>query len=260
MKITTTASNRKDIVKAIEEMTGENSKYMRSPTFAYQIGNFTVERDGTVEVKEGYEAKGERILQGLKERGLAEDDVNIEDMKLNIPLDEMDGRKLANLIFLIHSKQYLLNKAFGKEVFKVDEALVKALEESEVGSLEDFRKIFKEHKAKCKGFDFSDENVIFTYLLEDDGDKLKAFIELTAMMVGQAKEQNRINPKETIEDNEKYYLRIWLVRLGLGGLGGKETRKTLLSNLKGHSAFRTKEEEERAKEKNKKKRLEAKKA
>jgi hypothetical protein len=260
MKIETTANDRKDIVKAMTELTGETSKYMGPPTFAYQIGNFTVALDGSIEVEEGFEEDGERILECLKERGLAEDGTGIEDVELNIPISEMDGRKIANLIFLIHSKQYLLNKAFGKEVFKVDGEFVKALEENEVGRLEDFHKIFKEHKAKCKGFDFSDENAIFTYILENDGDKLRAFIELTAMMVGQAKEQNRISPKETIEENEKYYLRIWLVRLGLGGRGGKETRTTLLSNLKGHSAFRTKEEEERAKERNKKKRLEAKKA
>ncbi len=37
----------------------------------------------------------------------------------------------------------------------------------------------------------------------------------------QAKEQKRISPKETIEENEKYYMRIWLLRLGFGGKEGK---------------------------------------
>ena len=60
-----------------------------------------------------------------------------------------------------------------------------------------------------------------------------------------------MNPKETIEENEKYYMRVWLLRLGFGGQGGREIRKALLSNLKGHSAFRTQEESERAKIRNK---------
>jgi hypothetical protein len=58
-------------------------------------------------------------------------------------------------------------------------------------------------------------------------------------MVRTAREQKRISPTETIEENEKYYMRVWLVRLGFDGKGCKETRKMLLENLKGHTAFRT---------------------
>ena len=61
----------------------------------------------------------------------------------------------------------------------------------------------------------------------------------------QAKEQKRISPKETIEENEKYYMRIWLLRLGFGGAEGKEIRDLLMKKLKGHSAFRTEENRQR---------------
>ena len=40
-------------------------------------------------------------------------------------------------------------------------------------------------------------------------------------------------------------MRIWLLRLGFGGKGGKEVRNLLLKNLKGHSAFRTEENKQR---------------
>ena len=74
---------------------------------------------------------------------------------------------------------------------------------------------------------------------------IKAFTHLTAAMVRQAKEQKRISPKETIEENEKYYMRIWLLRLGFGGAEGKEIRDLLMKKLKGHSAFRTDENKQR---------------
>ena len=64
-------------------------------------------------------------------------------------------------------------------------------------------------------------------------------------MVRQAKEQKRISPKETIEENEKYYMRIWLLRLGFGGAEGKEIRDLLMKKLKGNSAFRTDENKQR---------------
>ena len=56
MEIKTTARNRKDVVNAIREFTGEDSVYLGPPTFAYQVGNFMIDRDGTVTVEE--EAQG----------------------------------------------------------------------------------------------------------------------------------------------------------------------------------------------------------
>jgi hypothetical protein len=69
------------------------------------------------------------------------------------------------------------------------------------------------------------------------------------MAFSRAKENNRVQAKIQQPENEKYYMRVWLVRIGLGGKGGAETRKALMKNLKGHSAFRTEEEIEKAKEK-----------
>lgn len=47
------------------------------------------------------------------------------------------------------------------------------------------------------------------------------------------------------EENEKYALRIWLTRLGMNGAEYKSTRKILMANLSGHSAFRTEADKER---------------
>ena len=77
--------------------------------------------------------------------------------------------------------------------------------------------------------------------------------ELAACMAKTAKEAKRVSPKATIEENEKYYMRVWLVRIGLGGKDGKDTRKVFLSRLKGHTAFRTEEDKEKWKERNSKK-------
>ena len=81
--------------------------------------------------------------------------------------------------------------------------------------------------------------------------------ELAACMAKTAKEAKRVSSKATIEENEKYYMRVWLVRIGLGGKDGKETRKVFLSRLKGHTAFRTEEDKEKWKERNSKKSTES---
>lgn len=54
-----------------------------------------------------------------------------------------------------------------------------------------------------------------------------------------------MNPKQTIEENEKYYMRAWLVSIGFGGSEGKEIRAFFLKGLKGHTAFRTSEDAEK---------------
>ena len=64
-------------------------------------------------------------------------------------------------------------------------------------------------------------------------------------MVKKASEQKHVNPKQTIEENEKYYMRAWLVSIGFGGSEGKETRAFFLKGLKGHTAFRTPEDAEK---------------
>ena len=64
-------------------------------------------------------------------------------------------------------------------------------------------------------------------------------------MIKKAKEAKRVSATPVVEENEKYYLRIWLVQLGMAGAVNKESRKALLAGLKGHTAFRTKEEAEK---------------
>ena len=40
--------DRKELVKDISEILGEKAEYMRMPTCAYRIGNYTIAKDGTL--------------------------------------------------------------------------------------------------------------------------------------------------------------------------------------------------------------------
>lgn len=251
MRIDTSAQNRKDVVKAISELTGETARYVGPPTFSYQIGTFLVDREGFTETEN--EEEGMKILNGLREIGLIKRDGKVELINIEVPTAGMDGGHFRNLIFLIHSKQYLINRSFSKEIFQIPRNLIEELEGTEISDKEQFIHIFRQSKDNCKGIDFSEGSAVFSLPTENDPEILRAFTELVVMMVKQAREQKRINHKETIVENEKYYMRVWLLRLGFGGTGGKATRRIIMKNLKGHSAFRTQEEAQRAKERNKQK-------
>ena len=244
MRIETNAANRKDVVKAVSGILGQPSKYMGVPTCSYQIGNCTIDRSGAVETED--EKTAELVRAGLLEQGLIETPhTEVDETTVSIPVEGMSAEGLKNLVFLTRSKQYLINRAFAEDVFRVPTALVEELGSTEIPDAETFLQTFQSHAEGCRGISFQDGKVTFTLPTAGDPGMIKAFTHLTAAMVRQAKEQKRISPKETIEENEKYYMRIWLLRLGFGGAEGKEIRDLLMKKLKGNSAFRTDENKQR---------------
>ena len=50
----------------------------------------------------------------------------------SLPVEGMTAEGLKNLIYLIHSKQYLINRAFAEEVFRIPAELVEALGSAEI--------------------------------------------------------------------------------------------------------------------------------
>ena len=244
MRIETNAANRKDVVKAVSGILGEPSKYLGVPTCAYQIGNCTIDRSGAVETED--EKTAELVRAGLLEQGLIETPhTEADETTVSIPVEGMSAEGLKNLIYLIHSKQYLINRSFAEEVFRIPAELVEALGSAEIPDAETFLQTFQDHAEGCRGISFPDGKMAFTLPAINDPDMILAFTHLAAAMAQQAREQKRIRPDETIEENEKYYMRIWLLRLGFGGAEGKEVRNLLLKNLKGHSAFRTEANKQR---------------
>jgi len=244
MRIETNAANRKDVVKAVSGILGQPAKYMGVPTCSYQIGNCTIDKSGAVVTED--EKTAELVTAGLTEQGfIGSPEPEMNKTTVSLPMKDMTAEGLKNLIFLIRSKQYLIGRAFAEDVFRVPTALVEALGSAEVSDTEAFLQAFQSHAEDCRGISFQDGMITFTLPAISDPDMIKAFTHLAAAMVQQAREQKRISPKETIEENEKYYMRIWLLRLGFGGKDGKEVRDLLLKNLKGNSAFRTEENKQR---------------
>ena len=244
MRIETNAANRKDVVKAVSAILGQPSKYLGVPTCAYEVGNCTIDRSGAVETED--EKTAELVTAGLLEQGLIETpSTEIEGTTVSLPVEGMTAEGLKNLIFLTRSKQYLINRTFAEEVFRIPAELVETLGSTEIPDAETFLQTFQNHAEGCRGISFQDGKITFTLPTAGDPGMIKAFTHLTAAMVQQAKEQKRISPKETIEENEKYYMRIWLLRLGFGGAEGKEIRDLLMKKLKGNSAFRTDENKQR---------------
>ena len=183
------------------------------------------------------------------------------DMNMNfeIPLGAHTGATLRNLVNLIYSRGPLVNQATGGH-FEADTGLIEALKDDRCTytranffrSVADYE---DRHGKSLYGLTITPETVSFTGFGEAaDVDHLRAFGHLAVMMNNQALHQKRIQAKAVDAVNEKYAMRIWLVRIGMDGEEFKQTRKILMEKLTGHSAFRTPAEAEKAKAKAQKKR------
>ena len=299
MRFKLNIADRKELVKRLGELTGTAPHYTRMPRCAYEIGVYTVERDGSLTV--GEEAAEPGILTTLKDEGLIRDaegileaaaeqpeqaetepipdseyesEVREEaagqeetaaqegmeplDLALSFPMGEHTGVSLRNLVNMVYSRGPLLSKASGGN-FRVEKELAERLRDDAcTATVQTFLKAladYMEAHGGMEGLQITEQQISFTgFPVPADQPHADAFLQLAAMMNAMALSQKRIQAKEVSTDNEKYAFRIWLLRLGMNGDAYKSTRKVLMENLGGHATFRTPEEAEKAKAKNKAKR------
>ena len=244
MEIITNAENRKELVKALSGHFGQRSEYLGPPSFAYRIGNIMVDRDAKIIFEDdSMEDEVRRVLfQNDVAEEIQETQMEEPEAEIKIPIGSMTPQGIINLINMMHSKQYLINRAVGRECISIADSLINALAESTFEDTETAAGFITE-QGGCSGVTFADGNIEFTGFPHTDD--MMEYCRLASAMVKKASEQKRVNPKQTIEENEKYYLRAWLVSIGFGGSEGKEIRAFFLKGLKGHTAFRTSEDAEK---------------
>ena len=178
--------------------------------------------------------------------------------EISFPLADHTVQSLTNLICMIHSRGTLLSKATGGE-FYADKRLADAILDDKT-----FRSIYEliayireweETNPELKGIRFADDKLIFDGFGEAaDADHVQTFMKLAGAMNRMAITQKRVQAKDVDDSNEKYALRIWLIRLGLNGADCKADRKRLMAPLSGHTAFRNDAERVRWEAKQKAKR------
>ena len=178
----------------------------------------------------------------------------VDTLTISMPLSQHTAESLHRLINLIYSRGSLLSKSTGG-TFGVDRELLTAIDEAGIiTSTADFITLVNEHGG-LTGLTFEDGKVNFTgFPMTEDPKRVDSFMKLASLMNRHAIEMKRILAKKVNEENEKYAFRIWLIRIGMNTDEYKGTRKLLMENLSGHTAFRNKAEEEKWKARQKAKR------
>ena len=215
-------SDRKRLVAAIAEHTGEKAKYLGAPGFAYQVGGYTVSVDGQVTIEDNSTAA--TLIRFLQEKGFQAEDpladciaedtaeeqsepTEIDGICISMPRSLFTDSGLENLKALIAAKGNLIKKALGTDDLPLE---------------------------------ITDTKVSFPWFPGiPTPDEMKAYDTFICKLCEMARNQKRVVAKEKETDNDKYAFRCFLLRLGFIGAEYKSERKILLRNLTGSSAFRS---------------------
>ena len=275
-------SQRKALAQKIGELTGAEVKYLGVPGCRYQIDFFTLDKNAVLSFSDRIDTDiVEKVLNGLAEAGYesktvappeetdasAESEPDIPDepssgfplrASISFPIAEHTVQSLTNLICMIHSRGALLSKATGGQ-FYADKSLTDAILDDKtfrsIHELIAYIREWEETNPELKGIRFADDKLIFDgFGAAQDAETVQTFTKLATAMNRMAITQKRVQAKYVDDSNEKYALRIWLIRLGLNGADFKADRKHLMTPLSGHTAFRNDEERERWEAKQKAKR------
>ena len=217
-------AERKRLVNTIAEWLGEDVHYCGAPTFAYEIGRFTVEKNGSLTFSDLIDSEVvERLLEHIYDEGFDIDQSHTEEeendeskptgISIQLPASMFTEASLANFKAIIDSKGNLIKKALGAEELPINR----------LGDRYDFP-WFKPYS---------------------DPQEVQAYMHFVTALCEMARTQKRITAKEKEVDNEKYAFRCFLLRLGFIGEEFKAERKILLRNLTGSSAFKSGAKEEK---------------
>ena len=218
-----TKEQRKKLVEIVGRTLGVQPIYCGAPTFAYKVGAFEITRDGSMCFgDEADEGEVECVRTALREAGFAaeEDETEMpkaeakeeattddeDSLTISIPRTFLTETGRKNLDALLASKGKLIQKAFNIE------------------------------KA---AYTLTEETIKFAWFHGKIAeDTVRAYTDFISKLCEMAQKQKRAVAKEKPTENEKYAFRCFLMRLGMIGDAYKMSRKILLQNLTGSSAFK----------------------
>lgn len=225
MKYQFTDCDRKTLVAAIGEILRIQPVYQGVPSFAYTIGGFEVDKQGTLIVSEATaETVVATLLEDLLLKGFTFEKAEIQTeiqtevetqtdildddiLTIEIPKDGFTDKSMTNLENLITGKGELIKKALGIEALPIEQ---------------------------------SEDTISFPWFKADsEPEAILAYTQFIAAICEMAKTQKRISSTAKVVENEKYAFRCFLLRLGFIGEDYKTTRKILLSKLSGSAAFKS---------------------
>lgn len=219
IKYNVTGAERKRLVTTLSTLTGVKAKYLGMPSMAYEVGDFTIDKNGNLELSDKVNSEEiERVAGHLASEGfIAEEEISATEgrqtadseefgLTVSMPRSNFSEGALENLQALVEAKGELIRHALDVEELPIE---------------------------------ISEDEVSFPWFEElPTPEEIKAYTHFISALSEMAINQKCITVKEKEVENGKYAFRCFLLRLGFIGKDYKDERKILLRNLTGSSAFK----------------------
>lgn len=219
VKYNMTGPDRKELVKAIENITGAKAIYKKVPSCAYTVEGYIITKEGTLQWDESTDVSDAKLLvKRLADAGFAAEEFQIENIEpdntesveeglcIQIPRSSISDFELGLVKKMISGKASLIKKATGASNLDVE---------------------------------IKDDVICFPWFdVLPDPEMIRAVSVFITRLVALSREIKRVTTIEREVENERYAFRCFLLRLGFIGDEYKSERKTLLRNLNGSAAFR----------------------
>lgn len=229
-----TGSDRKELVNLVAETIGSPAKYQGAPSFAYTVDYITIDRNGVLSFDDRADTGViENLLEQLAEHGftaeLPETAPDSPDTAENSEVEEVPGDEEITE----HDETVGLTIYLPKDKANID--LLRQLVQGKSGLIK------KALGLKNLPIEEDSDEIVFPWFADASGlspDEVKAYTAFISALCKLSANAKRVSMTEKPVDNEKYAFRCFLLRLGFIGREHKITRKILLRNLEGSSAFK----------------------
>ena len=275
-KFGVTGQERKSFVGAISEILNAPVNYLGVPTFAFEVGGYHIDKEGTVTgkydlnlfaclAKRGYEPEPGKTFHLITPRGtlLIQERFDTAGEAEEAGYGNYFHHKGRDVYIKTnpdgateHSKLFALVGAPFTPESPAEEAteepvdfltIEMPLDGFNPESLDNLVKLV-ESKAvlikKALGADdlpiqVLEDRIAFPWFPICDNTDLNAYRQFVTALCATAREKKRVTakPQESFE-NEKFALRVWLIGLGLVGKEYGAIRKLMMANLSGNSSWR----------------------
>lgn len=232
---------RKAMVGIVGKVLGEKPVYCGAPSFSYKVGAFEITKDGCLCFDDATdEATLARVRTALREASFTAEDGENEASCADTGADESIQTETAaepapTEEAIAEPDEDSLSISLPRSLFTET-----ALQNLDALLLSKGRLIRHAFDIKEAIYTLTDDRITFAWLHGSITDETaKAYAEFISKLCLMARTQKRVTAKEKTVDNEKYAFRCFLLRLGMIGSAYKESRKILLQNLTGSSAFKS---------------------
>lgn len=306
IKYAASGEQRKKLVNALSEILECDPKYLKAPSYGYEVGSCIVNRTGDIEFPDDMTEEEieviikkltwhgfERILNESAEEVLEETEMDVtdnSDISEEIPEDQMEEPEIPVLPDgNFTSDEETIDKktepievnseqSTSEEILETSEELEEAtnlstdetkntyseetpdtlksrklvielpgsyLDEAELSRV---RAIVASKASVLKkaletndlSIERKEDKICFPWFIDHGIEgEAKAYTQLVSGIAKRAKMLTRVTATESVSDNDKFTMRLFLVSLNFKGEEYKFARKFLLRNLSGNSSWRT---------------------